>query len=103
MCDCGSAPDRLRVLPQITVEIGCELAASINANEPGVNVGPFGQCSKGNIPCVPVFPAPWTPGSGSVVKICGERALRQPDVLVCAKGGTVKIMTPMQASTDVDP
>jgi hypothetical protein len=100
MCDCGSSPNNLRVMPQHTVIVENNLVATVTDNIAEQQIGPFGQCAKGG-PCVPAIPAQWMTGSGSVY-IDGKQALRENDFLVCAKGGTVKIMHPLQATTYLD-
>src|SRR6266568_3592060 len=101
-CTCGAAPVPLKVTSQTTVKIGGFLAANVTDNKPVANVGPFGVCAMLMGPCVPACPAPWTPGSGSVVKIGSPQALRDQDVLQCAVEGTITILDAGQAGTHVD-
>jgi hypothetical protein len=101
-CTCGTAPAPLKVTSQTTVKIGGSLAANVTDNKPMANVGPFGACATLMGPCVPACPAPWAPGSGSVVNIDGMQALRNQDKLQCAVGGTITILEAGQEGTHVD-
>jgi hypothetical protein len=100
ICSCGSTPSPLVVTSQTTVKISHQPAATIADCNPVVNVPPFGACQKGG-PCVPVFGAPWLPGSTSTVKMNNRLALLSTDKLMCAAfpGGVVTIQDPGQTST----
>lgn len=113
-CSFGMAPSTLNVLP--TARVMSKMAlATIMDNIPMVNILPFGMCSSPAnptvaaataaalgvltpMPCVPVFPAPWTPGSPTVL-IGGKPALNNSCKLMCAYGGTVSIAAP--GTTDI--
>ena len=83
-CTFGAAPKPITVLPvNKTMAVGPP-AANIMDNKPMVNVGPFGMCMSPTnpavaaattaalgvltpMPCLPVIPAPWVPGSPTVL------------------------------------
>lgn len=108
-CTFGMAPSVFQVLPTARVisslPVGC-----IMDNIPMVNILPFGMCqSPANptvaaataaalgvltpMPCVPVIPGPWAPGSPTVL-IGGKPALNHTCKLMCAYGGTIQITNP---------
>ena len=85
MCTCsfGMAPSTLMVTPEKKT-VSSMPAATIMDNVPMKNIMPFGMCqSLANpavasataaafgvltpMPCVPVIPAPWAPGSPTVL------------------------------------
>lgn len=93
-------------------------AGTIMDNVPGSNIPPFPLCQAKTNPtviaataaaagtptpaaCVPVFPAPWSPGSSSVT-IGSIPALHDGCTLNCTYGGTVSIGFPGQTSVEVD-
>ena len=115
-CTFGMAPSVLNVLPAARVMSNMALA-TIMDNIPMVNVPPFGMCqSMANptvaaataaalgvltpMPCIPVFPAPWTPGSPTVL-IGGKPALNNSCKLMCAYGGTVSVTNPATTNIQV--
>lgn len=74
------------------------------------NVMPFGMCqSMANpavaaataaafgvltpMPCIPVIPAPWSPGSPTVL-VGNTPALNQSSKAICAYGGVIQITNP---------
>lgn len=84
--------------------------ATIMDNVPMMNIMPFGLCSSlanptvaaataaalgalTPMPCVPIFPAPWAPGSPTVM-IGNTPALNQSSKLMCAWGGAISITSP---------
>ena len=108
-CTFGLAPSVLNVLPVARVMASMPIA-TIMDNAPMVNVMPFGMCnSLANptvaaataaalgvltpMPCVPVIPAPWAPGSPTVL-IGGKPALNNSSKLLCAWGGVISITNP---------
>ncbi len=116
MCSFGVAPSALNVLPVGKVMAGAP-AANIMDNKPFVNIPPFGMCmSLANptvaaataaamgvltpMPCVPVIPAPWAPGSPQVM-IGGMPALNQTSKCMCAWAGVIQITFPGQVTIDV--
>ena len=114
MCDQGMAPSVLVVLPINRVMSGNQPAANIMDNKPMVNIMPFGMCrSPANptvaaatsaamgvltpMPCVPVTPAPWTPGS-STVMLAHMPALNNNCKLMCTWAGTISVVVPGQVT-----
>lgn len=92
-------------------------AATIMDNVPFKNLIPAGVCtSMANpsvasataaawgvltpMPCVPVFPAPWTPGSATVM-ISNKPALNNTCTLTCSYGGIISITYPGQVQVQV--
>lgn len=114
MCSFGAAPSTLTVLPTAKVMSKMPMA-TIMDQVPMVNIPPFGMCScMGNpsvasataaafgvltpMPCVPVIPAPWAPGSSTVL-VGGKPCLTQTSKCMCAYGGVIQIQNP--GTTDV--
>ncbi|MBN3895219.1 MAG: DUF4280 domain-containing protein [Nostoc sp. NOS(2021)] len=106
-CSFGVAPSLLTVLPINRVSTGTP-DANILDNKPLVNIKPFGMClSITNpevasataaalgvltpMPCVPVIPAPWTPGSPTVL-IANMPALNNSSILMCAWAGVISVL-----------
>lgn len=107
----------LVVLPMNKV-MGCnQPAANIMDNVPIKNIAPFPLCQAKANPtviaataaaagtptpaaCVPVFPAPWSPGASQTM-IGGQPALHAGCTLNCAYGGTVTISYAGQATIQV--
>lgn len=117
MCSFGVAPSALIVLPQNRTMTGGPPAANIMDNKPIVNIPPFGMCtSLANptvaaataaalgvltpMPCVPVIPAPWVPGSPTVL-IGGMPALNNTSKCMCAWAGVISVVYPGQVQTMV--
>jgi hypothetical protein len=111
-CTFGLAPSNLVVLPKNRVVTSNMPAANIMDNLPMVNIPPFGMCnSLANptvasataaalgvltpMPCVPVIPAPWAPGSPTVM-VAGMPALNNTSKAMCTWGGVISIQTPGQ-------
>jgi hypothetical protein len=110
MCTMGLAPGTLMVLPLNRTLADNKPAANIMDNKPMVNIMPFGMCkSPANptvaaataaalgvltpMPCIPMTPAPWTPGSPTVL-IGNMPALNNTSKCMCAWGGTISITNP---------
>ncbi|WP_255430439.1 DUF4280 domain-containing protein [Sporomusa sp. GT1] len=110
------APSSLVVLPQNRV-ISNMPVANIMDNKPLVNVMPFGMCSSlanptvaaataaalgvlTPMPCIPVIPAPWVPGSVTVM-IANCPALNKTANLMCAWGGVIQIVDPGQTTIQI--
>ncbi|MBE7501637.1 MAG: DUF4280 domain-containing protein [Verrucomicrobiales bacterium] len=112
LCSFGAAPSALVVLPLKRCLTSSQPAATIMDNIPFVNIPPFGVCSSlanpatasatsaalgvlTPMPCTPVIPAPWAPGSPMVL-LGGMPALNQTSMLTCAYGGVITITAPTQ-------
>lgn len=113
-CTMGAAPSALVVLPKARV-LGCSRpVAAITDCVPLVNVLPFGMCSSlanpavasataaalgvlTPMPCVPVIPAPWTPGSPTVL-VGGQPVVTASSKCLCAWGGQISVISPGQTS-----
>ena len=84
--------------------------ATIMDHVPMKNIMPFGMCqSMANpavaaataaafgvltpMPCIPVIPAPWSPGSPTVL-VGNTPALNQSSKTICAYGGVIQITNP---------
>lgn len=109
-CSFGMAPGTFNVLPAARVMAANRPAATTMDNVPLVNITPFGMCqSLANptvaaataaalgtltpMPCIPVLPAPWVPGSPTVL-VGGKPALNNSCKLTCAYGGMIEIVNP---------
>ena len=108
-CSFGVAPSTLIVLdPRVLTE--GPLAANIMDHIPIVNVPPFGMCNSIANPvvaaataaklgvftpaaCVPVIPAPWVPGSPTVL-LRTFPALNSTSKCMCTWGGVIQIVVP---------
>jgi len=117
MCAFGMAPGTLTVLPVNRTMVGGNPAATIMDQVPMVNIGTFGMCmSIANptvaaatsaamgvltpMPCIPVIPAPWAPGSPTVM-IGNLPALNNSSQCMCAWAGVIQITMPGQLTTTV--
>ena len=115
-CSFGMAPSVLNVLPVARVVSNTPLA-TIMDNVPLVNVMPFGMCQNPAnpavaaataaamgvltpMPCIPVIPGPWIPGSPTVL-IGGKPALNNTCKLMCAYGGVIQITNPATTNIQV--
>lgn len=115
-CSFGIAPSVLNVLPVARVVSNTPLA-TIMDNVPLVNVMPFGLCrNPANpavaaataaamgvltpMPCIPVIPGPWIPGSPTVL-IGGKPVLNNTCKLMCAYGGVIQITNPATTNIQV--
>lgn len=115
-CTFGMAPSVLNVLPAVRVVSGMPMA-TIMDQAPMVNIMPFGMCSSlanptvaaataaalgalTPMPCIPVIPAPWTPGSPTVLA-GGKPCLNQTSKCMCAYGGVISIQNPGTTSVQV--
>lgn len=116
MCSFGMTPSSLVVLPINRVFTGTP-AANIMDNKPLVNILPFGMCtSLANptvasataaamgvltpMPCVPVIPAPWIPGSPTVL-IGNIPALNNTSKLMCMWAGVIQVINPGQVTVQI--
>lgn len=115
-CSFGLAPGTLMVLPvsQVTTTMP---DANVMDNKPMVNILPFGMCtSLANpmvaaataaalgvlvpMPCIPMTPAPWMPGSPTVL-VGNVPALNDASKLMCTAGGVIEICVPGQTTVAV--
>jgi hypothetical protein len=112
-CSFGVSPSSLVVLPVNRV-LTVTPDANIMDNKPLVNIMPFGMCSSianptvatataaasgvlTPMPCIPVIPAPWVPGSPTVL-IANIPALNNTSKLMCAWLGVIEIVYPGQTT-----
>lgn len=108
-CSFGAAPSNLIVMDPRVLGEGPP-GANIMDSAPIVNIPPFGMCSSlanptvaaataaasgvlTPMPCVPVIPAPWAPGSPTVL-LRGCPALNSTSKLMCAWAGVISIVMP---------
>ena len=116
-CSFGVAPSVLMVLPKNQMVTSYMPAANIMDNVPMVNIMPFGMCtSMANptvaaatsaalgvltpMPCVPVTPAPWAPGSSTVI-LSNMPALNDSSKLACTWAGVISITVPGQFTEQI--
>jgi hypothetical protein len=109
-CSEGLAVSTLTVLPTNGSSADKQPAATILDQIPMMNIAPFGMCktqanpqvaaataaAMGVLtpqPCIPVIPAPWSPGS-AIVTIQGIKALSADSKCDCAWTGSIKITDP---------
>ncbi len=108
-CSFGMAPSSLIVIvPTVLAE--SKPAANIMDHIPLANIMPFGMCqSLANpmvaaataaalgvltpMPCIPVTPAPWVPGSPTVM-LRKMPALNSTSKCMCAWAGVIEITSP---------
>lgn len=115
-CTFGVAPSVFNATPR-PVLTSQMVAGVITDNIPLTNVPPFGMCSSPSnpsvaaattaalgvltpMPCVPVLPAPWTPGVPTVL-IANTPALDNNCKLMCAWGGVISITFPGQVTHEI--
>ncbi|MCV2369034.1 DUF4280 domain-containing protein [Roseateles oligotrophus] len=111
MCMMGMAPSVFNATPK-NVLTSFKPAGNIMDNKPFMNIPPFGMCQSPSnptvaaataaalgvltpMPCVPMTPAPWAPGSSTLL-VAGMPALNNTSTLACAWGGVIKIVNPGQ-------
>ena len=109
-CTMGLAPSTLAVTTVTPVSVEGVPAATVLDFAPGANVAPFGMCqSPANpqvaaataaamgvltpMPCVPVIPAPWTPGAPTVT-IGVFNALTESCQCMCTWAGQISVTMP---------
>lgn len=117
MCSFGVAPSTLMVTPENMVNASNMPAATIMDNIPMKNILPFGMCNTISNPavaaataaklgvftpaaCIPVIPAPWVPGSVTVM-IRSKPALNSTCKAMCTWGGVISVTFPGQVLTSV--
>ncbi|MEO8935535.1 MAG: DUF4280 domain-containing protein [Burkholderiaceae bacterium] len=111
MCTMGIGPSQLTVLPTNRVFALSQVAANIMDHVPLVNIMPFPMCNSIANPivaaataaklgvftpaaCLPVTPAPWTPGAPTVY-LGGMPALDSTSTCMCVYGGMISIVDPV--------
>lgn len=112
-CSFGAAPSTLIAIPKGPPALATgPNAATINDHVPLINIPSFGMCaSLANpavatataaafgvltpMPCIPVTPVPWTPGSSKVL-INNTRALNDTSKCMCTWLGVITIQDPGQ-------
>lgn len=116
-CSFGAAPSTLIILPAHRTMAGGQPAANISDQKPMDNIPPFGMCmSLANptvaaataaalgvltpMPCVPVIPAPWVPGSPTVM-VDSMPALNNSSQCLCAWAGVIGIKVPGQFTVQI--
>jgi len=116
-CSFGAAPSTLVVTPANREKVANQFAANIMDHAPVVNIMPFGVCaSLANpttasatsaamgvltpTPCMPAVPAPWVPGSPTVL-VANQPALNNASKCMCAYAGTISIVSPGQTTTQI--
>jgi len=116
LCSFGTAPANLVVTPE-NKTLTSQPVATIMDNKPNANILPFGMCtSMGNPavasataaalgvltpqPCLPVIPAPWVPGSPTVL-INNKPALNLTSKLFCSYAGVIQITNPGQQKIQI--
>jgi Domain of unknown function (DUF4280) len=116
-CSFGVAPSTLIATPTPAVNGEMMPAATITSNIPIVNIPPFGMCNSLSnptvaaatsaalgvltpMPCIPVIPAPWAPGSPTVT-IGKLPALTNNSKCNCAWGGMISITNAGTTKTQV--
>ena len=116
-CSFGMAPSSLVVLPVNRTFTQQQPDANIMDNIPLTNIMPFGMCmSIANpavaaataaafgvltpMPCLPVTPAPWTPGAATV-NLGGAPTLDNISTLTCMWGGVIEFISPGEFTVTV--
>jgi len=112
-CSFGSTPSSLVVIQKATPHtVENKLAANIMDHISMANILPFGMCTTVSnptvasatsaamgvltpMPCIPVTPAPWIPGSPTVI-INNALALNNNCKCMCTWGGVISITSPGQ-------
>ncbi len=118
MCSFGVAPSTFNVLPLNKVMAENKPMANIMDNKPFVNIPPFGVCNSLMNPitaaqtaaalgvltpgtCIPTLPAPWMPGSPTVL-LANMPVLNNSSQCMCAYGGVITFSFP-GATTEMVP
>lgn len=91
-CSLGSIQTKLQVPVSHGTVLQGKNEATVMDNKVGMNIIPFGTCSKCSppVPCTPCFAMPWLLGKEHY-KIRGEVGLLSNCILPCMSGGIVKI------------
>ncbi len=116
-CTFGLAPSTLMVLPVNRMITSNMPAANIMDHIPMVNIMPFGACTSianptvasataaamgvlTPMPCIPVTPAPWTPGAPTVL-LGNFPALDNVSKLMCTWAGVISVVSPGQFTEQI--
>lgn len=116
-CSFGTAPCTFQVTPKNQVTVEGQPAANIMDYVPMMNISGFMMCqslsnpqvaaataaASGVLtpqPCLPVIPAPWTPGSSKVL-IAFIPALNDSSKCMCMWGGSISITNPGATKTEI--
>jgi Domain of unknown function (DUF4280) len=114
-CSFGMAPSTLNVLPTNRVLVEGKPAGTIQDMIPITNIPPFGMCTTPSnpavaaatsaamgvltpAPCMPVIPAPWTPGA-VLTQIGNMPALTSTCTCQCTWGGVITVGNPGSVKT----
>ena len=112
MCSFGAAPVPLTFLPTHKLISSNMPAGNIMDHVPFLNIKPFGMCkslanptvrtatiaNKGvltQMPCTPIVPAPWIPGSPTVM-LDSMPTLSNSCKCMCVYAGVINIIVPGQ-------
>ena len=115
-CTMGAAPTPFLPTPKMVFTSNM-FAANIMDNVGFMNIVPFGTCkslanpvtasltaaAQGALtpgPCLPAFPAPWTPGAPTVM-LCNQPALNNSSKLTCAFAGVVSFKDAGQTTHNI--
>ncbi|MBQ0930392.1 DUF4280 domain-containing protein [Ideonella sp. 4Y16] len=115
-CPFGLAPSTFNATPRMVMSSNL-VCGVITDNVPFMNIPPFGMCTSLSnptvasatsaalgvltpMPCVPVFPAPWTPGVPTVL-LGNIPAIDNTCTLNCMWGGVITFSTPGQFTHDI--
>jgi hypothetical protein len=110
MCSFGAAPSVFNATPR-PVFTNNMVAGIIMDHIPIVNIPPFGTCSAPTnpaviaalgspVPCVPVTPAPWVPGSPTV-RVTNILALNNTSKLMCVWAGVIQFQDAGQVNHQI--
>jgi len=116
MCTMGIGPSSLAVIPINRVRAQKQAAATIADHAPLLNIAPFPLCNSIANPivaaataaklgvftpaaCLPNTPAPWTPGSPTVL-IGGIPALSSASTCQCLYGGVISVIQPVAVTVN---
>jgi Domain of unknown function (DUF4280) len=116
-CSFGTTPSALSVLPTKRIKVANQEAANIMDHMAMVNIMTFGMCSSianpttasatsaamgvlTPTPCLPNVPAPWAPGSPTVL-LANQPALNNPSKCMCMWAGVISITAPGQTTTQI--
>lgn len=102
MCDKGSSPCALigTMVPTVVTET-LALVAAISDHVAGTHIMGFGTCAVDGNACTPITPAPWNPGLVTILLLGGAPILSAASLLVCNKGGTIRIVSPGQETIHI--